>query len=197
MSNEKLRAQLIIERPLTAPLLLRRAIVDVMFKPQLHGRTVLERFEGAVAIAIASLEGTTRHAPPKTGQPPKPGDRKLPALKTGTLGLSAAGTIRNNQKRFVPDARLKEAIFDNLIDVVRSDPGSTMRMEEIARLPITGRPRQRPGQLQPPATPPVKQPSKAGFPPSQFGPQFGPTGLQTGKGPGGAPPAGAPGAPPS
>lgn len=193
MSNEKLRAQLIIERPLTAPLLMRRAIVDIMYKPQLLGRTVLERFEGAVAIAIASLEGTTQHKPPAPGKKPAHSNRRPPALRAGTLGLSAVGNIRNNQKRLAPDARIKEAVFDNLIEVVRSDPGSTMRMEEIARLPITGRQKPRPGQLKPPQTQ-VKPPSKAGFPPSQFGPQFGPTGLQGNNPPGGAvPPAAPPG----
>lgn len=190
MSNEKLRAQLILERPLTAPLLLRRAIVDVMFKPQLLGRTVQERFEGAVAIAIASLEGTTRHPAPLKENT---GARKLPSLRAGTLSLTAAGMIRNNEKRVSPDSRLKEAVFDNLIEVVRSDPQSTMRMDEIARLPIAGRQGPRPGRQAQPTQPQQKPASKAGFPPSQFGPQFGPTGLNTGKAPGGPPPA-APGA---
>ncbi len=137
MSNEKLVAEMILEDPTKAPILFRRCIVDVMQKPQLLGKNIREKFEGACAICLASLEGAG-------------------SLRSGALVLTGQGQQRNALRRAAPDYTVKERLFNQLVEVVRFFPVAD-------RPPIT--PAVKPGiQPKKPALPPAQElPSKAGF----------------------------------
>lgn len=99
--------------PNVIPLLLRRCIVDVWVKPQLLGTTKRERFRGAVAISVASLQ--------KSG--------RVFVSDRGVVSLTAKGREQNTLRMVgVADRTLKESSFRRIITEVKLEP-------DMARLP--------------------------------------------------------------
>jgi len=100
----------ILKDPDTAPELMRRCIVSVMKQPQVRGRSLREKFTGAVAISLNSLRNADPGRMQQAGRRPnKP------------MTLTGFGFKRQNVKRMDGTTSKKVREFKRLVDAVNAE----------------------------------------------------------------------------